>query len=128
VLNGQGVAGTQIAASAAGLQSGPGGSVTVAANSLTIEGGAQIASSTAGPGKGGDVNVRIANDVALSGAASDGTPSGITASAGPGSSGPAGEVVLTAGARSRCRVAPKRRRAPLGRAMAARSRSPRRDL
>ena len=97
VLDGAGVAGTQIAASAMGSHSGPGGAVTVAANSLTAEGGAQIASSTAGPGKGGDVDVTIANDVALSGIASDGTPSGITASARPGSSGQAGEVVLTAG-------------------------------
>ena len=97
VLNGNGDANTEIAASATGPQSGPGGAVAVAANALTVEGGAQIGSSTAGPGKGGDVNVTIANDVALSGAASDGTPSRITASAQPGSSGQAGEVVLTAG-------------------------------
>jgi len=49
LLDGQGVTPTQIAASATGAQSGPGGSVTVSAGSLTIEGGAQIASSTAGP-------------------------------------------------------------------------------
>ena len=52
VLNGNG-ANTEIAASATGLQSGPGGSVTIAANSLTVEGGAQIASATAGLGNGG---------------------------------------------------------------------------
>jgi large exoprotein involved in heme utilization and adhesion len=39
--------------------------VTVTANSLTVEGGAQIASSTAGPGKGGDVNVMVASDIVL---------------------------------------------------------------
>ena len=39
--------------------------MTVTANSLTVEGGAQIASSTAGPGKGGDVNVVAASDVVL---------------------------------------------------------------
>ena len=44
MLDGAGVANTQIAASATGPQSGPGGSVTVAANALTIAGGAQIAS------------------------------------------------------------------------------------
>ena len=52
VLDGAGVANTQIAASATGPQSGPGGSVTVNANSLTVEGGAQIASSTAGSRQG----------------------------------------------------------------------------
>ena len=41
--------------------------MTVAAGSLTIEGGAQIASSTAGPGKGGDVAVTVAGDVILLG-------------------------------------------------------------
>src|SRR5207237_8046536 len=55
VRAGAGIADTQIAASAIGPQSGPGGSVTVAANSLTVKGGARIASSTAGPGRGGDV-------------------------------------------------------------------------
>ena len=96
VLDGAGVADTQIAASATGLQSGPGGSVIVNANALTVEGGAQIASSTAGPGKGGNVVVTVANGVTLSGVGPSGA-SGITASAEPGSSGGAGEIVLTAG-------------------------------
>jgi large exoprotein involved in heme utilization and adhesion len=65
VLNGNGDPATQIATSAIGPQSGPGGSVTVAANSLTVEGGAQIASSTAGPGKGGDVNIAVASNIVL---------------------------------------------------------------
>jgi large exoprotein involved in heme utilization and adhesion len=65
VLDGAGVANTQIAASATGPQSGPGGSVMVQANTLTIEGGAQIASSTAGPGRGGDVTVTVASDIVL---------------------------------------------------------------
>ena len=51
VRDGAGVVGTQIAASATGLQSGPGGSVIVNANALTVEGGAQIASSTAWAGQ-----------------------------------------------------------------------------
>jgi hypothetical protein len=67
VLDGVGVANTQIAASAEGLQSGPGGGVTVKANTLTVEGGARIASTTAGPGKGGDISVSVANGVTLSG-------------------------------------------------------------
>jgi hypothetical protein len=45
--------------------SGNAGSVTVAAGSLTISGGAEIASSTAGPGKGGDVDVSVASDIVL---------------------------------------------------------------
>jgi hypothetical protein len=92
VLDGAGVANTQIAASATGSQSGPGGKVTVTADSLTIEGGAQIASSTAGPGKGGDVAVTVTNGVTLAGSAGK-----VTASAAEGSSGQAGEVVLMAG-------------------------------
>jgi filamentous hemagglutinin family protein len=97
VLDGAGVANTQIAASAIGPQSGPGGTVTVNANSLTVEGGAQIASKTAGPGAGGDIAVTVANGVTLSGVDTAGAASGITASAGSGSSGQAGQVVLTAG-------------------------------
>jgi large exoprotein involved in heme utilization and adhesion len=96
VLDGQGVAGTQIAASATGTQSGPGGLVTVDANALTVAGGAQIASSTAGPGKGGNVDVTIANAVNLTGTGPNGA-SAITASALQGSAGQAGDVVLMAG-------------------------------
>jgi filamentous hemagglutinin family protein len=65
VLDGSGIANTQIAASATPGASGRAGSVTVSANSLTIEGGAQIASSTAGPGSGGNVDVVVASDVVL---------------------------------------------------------------
>jgi large exoprotein involved in heme utilization and adhesion len=65
VLDGMGNPATQIAASATGPQSGPGGDVMVAANSLTIEGGAEIASSTAGPGAGGAVDVAVAGDIML---------------------------------------------------------------
>ena len=52
--------------------------MTVTADTLTVEGGAQIASSTAGPGKGGDVVVTVANGVTLSGVGPSGA-SGITA-------------------------------------------------
>jgi len=96
VLDGAGVGNTQIAASATGLQSGPGGSVTVRADTLTVEGGARIASTTAGPGTGGDIAVAVANGVTLSGNGPNGA-SGISAAALPGSSGAAGEVVLKAG-------------------------------
>jgi hypothetical protein len=39
--------------------------VTVQAGALTVAGGAQIASSTAGTGKGGDVNIAVASDIVL---------------------------------------------------------------
>jgi hypothetical protein len=96
VLDGAGIANTQIAASATGPQSRPGGSVFVEADALTVEGGARIASTTFGPGKAGDIAVTVANAATLSGAGPSGA-SGITASAGQGSGGQAGEVILTAG-------------------------------
>jgi filamentous hemagglutinin family protein len=96
-LDGAGNAATQIAASATGPQSGAGGIVTVAAGTLIVKGGAEIASTTAGTGAGGDIRVQIAGKAALSGAASDGTRSGIAASADPGSSGKAGTVIVTGG-------------------------------
>jgi filamentous hemagglutinin family protein len=127
VLDGAGVSGTQIAASATGPQSGPGGSVTVAANSLTVEGGAQIASSTAGPGKGGDAAVTVANGVTLSGVGPSGA-SAVTASAQPGSSGQAGEAVLTAGGAIALSGGAKVTSSQPGRAMAGPSRSPPKGL
>jgi hypothetical protein len=97
VLDGTGaIANTEIAASATGPQSGPGGSVTVAADALTVEGGARIASTTFGPGRAGDIDVTVAKGVTLSSSGPNG-PSAITASAQSGSSGQAGQVVLMAG-------------------------------
>ena len=96
LLDGMGVGGTRIAASADQGSIGRAGELTVAAGNLTIRGGAQIASSTAGPGKGGNVGVTVANDVSLSAAGPAGA-SGITTSAELGSSGDAGQVVLKAG-------------------------------
>jgi large exoprotein involved in heme utilization and adhesion len=96
LLDGKGISGTRIAASADQGSLGGAGSVTVNAGSLTVQGGAQIASSTAGPGKGGDVSVMVTNGVSLSGMGPT-RASGITTSAEPGSSGDAGQVVLMAG-------------------------------
>ncbi len=67
VLDGDGQPGTEIAASATGLQSGAAGAVTVTAGSLMIGDGGMIASSTAGNGAGGDVSVSASSDVTLSG-------------------------------------------------------------
>ena len=96
LLDGKGISGTRIAASADQGSLGGAGSVTVNTGSLTVQGGAQIASSTAGPGKGGDVSVMVTNGVSLSGIGPT-RASGITTSAEPGSSGDAGQVVLMAG-------------------------------
>ncbi len=97
LVDGAGVPGTQIAASATAPQSGAAGSVSVQAGSLTLLNGGQIAGTTAGRGGGGDVEVTVAGDVNLSGKASEGSASGITASATAGSVGAAGRVRLAAG-------------------------------
>jgi large exoprotein involved in heme utilization and adhesion len=68
VLDGAGNAATKIAASVTVPQSGPGGNVTVAAGSLTIEGGAGIASSSNGNGDAGSVTVN-ADRLLLNGSA-----------------------------------------------------------
>ena len=67
VLDGAGVANTQIAASATGRNPGPAAG-DGRGQCVDHRAGAQIASSTAGPGKGGDVAVTVANGVTLSGA------------------------------------------------------------
>ena len=66
VLDGAGLSGTQISASSTGMHSGPAGGVTIAAGSLTLAGGAQIASTTAGPGNGGTVQVTARGPLTLS--------------------------------------------------------------
>jgi large exoprotein involved in heme utilization and adhesion len=84
-----GVSGTQIAASATGLQSGAGGSVTVAAASLVVAGGGQIASTAGGVGKGGDIGVTAAGDITLSG-------NGSQITARSTGSGDAGSIMVSA--------------------------------
>jgi large exoprotein involved in heme utilization and adhesion len=89
VISGNGVADTQIATSATGLQSGTAGSVNVQAGSLTIETGGQIASSSAGLGRGGDVSIAITSDAVLTGA-------GTQVTARSTGSGDAGSITLSA--------------------------------
>jgi large exoprotein involved in heme utilization and adhesion len=91
VLDGAGLSGTQISASATGLHSGPAGDVTIAAGNLTVEGGAQIASTTAGRGNGGSVQVTAEGILSLSDPGS-----GIIALASAEASGNAGSVAVTA--------------------------------
>jgi filamentous hemagglutinin family protein len=80
---------TQIATSATEFLSGPNGMVTVRAGTLTVEGGAQIASSTAGPGRGGDVDITVASDIVLP----DPGPQVTALSTG---NGDAGSIILSA--------------------------------
>jgi len=90
VLHGEGIVNTRIAASATGAQSGAGGAVTVQAGSLTVKGGAQIASTAGGLGKGGNVNVTVVSDIVLP----DPGPQITAMSTG---SGDAGSVAVSAG-------------------------------
>ena len=96
--------------------------MTVAADALTIEGGARIASTTFGPKPGGDIAVTVAHDVTLSGSGPNGA-SEITASAQPGSSGQAGQVVLMAGGAIALSGGAKATSSTAGRATAAPCRS-----
>jgi filamentous hemagglutinin family protein len=82
-------AGTQIAASTTGPQSGAGGQVDVQAGSLLVQGGALIASTAAGRGNGGGVTVAVAGDADLSGGGT-----AITAQSTGG--GDAGSIALSA--------------------------------
>jgi large exoprotein involved in heme utilization and adhesion len=89
VLDGGGIPGTEIAASATGAQSGPAGTVIVSAGRLTIAGGAEIASTTAGLGLGGGVTVSVSSDIVLTGSNSE-----ITAQST--GSGDAGTIAISA--------------------------------
>jgi large exoprotein involved in heme utilization and adhesion len=97
--------GATIGVSTLGMQSGRAGSVTVAANALTISGGgavkpvgrnmeekaaSHIASATVGPGNGGNVDVVVASDIVLTGPG----PQILAISQGSGS---AGSVMVSAG-------------------------------
>ena len=70
-LDGQGVPNTGIAASSTGAGLGDAGTVVITAGTITIEGGAQIASTTEGAGRGGDVRVNAGLGIRLSGAGTE---------------------------------------------------------
>jgi len=125
LLDGRGDAGTAISADTLGPQSGAAGTVTINAASVAVQGGAQVAGSTNGPGQGGGVTVntgtltvsrggsivspafasgnagRITLNVngALTVDAADAGPfaNGVSSEAGTGSSGAAGTVRVNAG-------------------------------
>ncbi|NMF65573.1 filamentous hemagglutinin [Brasilonema octagenarum UFV-OR1] len=73
---------------------GQGGDVSISANSLRLESGAQIGADTLGAGKGGSLSVD-AQDVQLIGTTADGQfPSGLFASTQPNSTGDAGDLTI----------------------------------
>lgn len=74
---------------------GLGGTITISANNLLLQNGAQISSSTFGQDKGGSVNV-LADLVLIDGGSSN-LHTGISANAEPGSSGGGGSVFVQAG-------------------------------
>ena len=92
-----------------GADAGTAGSVVVEAPHVTLSGGAQISSSTGGPGQGGTVQVTASDTLTLAGTSPDGRfPSGLFArttgtGAGAGNAGSvvvkAPHVTLTEGAR-----------------------------
>jgi len=80
------------------LGTGNAGNVSIVARHLRVDGGAQIGSSTFGPGKGGTVTVQ-ATEVSLEGATPDNSfPTGLfaTAQGGAEGSGDAGAIVVEA--------------------------------
>jgi filamentous hemagglutinin family protein len=80
--------------SAAAFGQGPAGTIRVAVDTLTLTGGASIASGTFAAGQGGTVNVTAQEAITVAGQNSAGTPSGVFANTF--GSGTAGRVVLTA--------------------------------
>ncbi|MEP0884032.1 S-layer family protein [Trichocoleus sp. ST-U3] len=73
---------------------GQGGDVSISANTLRLEGGAQVNTVTSGAGNGGDLSVD-AQDVQIIGTTADGqTVSGLFASAQSNSTGDAGDLTV----------------------------------
>jgi len=76
---------------------GTGGEITLQANNLSVSGGGQISSSTYGQGNAGNVLVKVAGAVNVSGfGTSINYPSAIFSDVTPGGVGSAGDVTITA--------------------------------
>jgi filamentous hemagglutinin family protein len=78
---------------------GDAGGVAIKTNSIVLEKGAQINSSTSTKGKGGTITVNASGNISLSGTLKDGTPGGVfsrTTGTEAGSGG-GGAIALTAG-------------------------------
>ncbi len=89
---------TGIAAQANRGSTGAGGDVRVRAGALSIAKNGEIASSTFGAGKGGNVSVKVAGRLTINGnGANPRYLTGISSQANQGSKGSAGDVAVTAG-------------------------------
>ncbi|MBK8534012.1 MAG: hypothetical protein IPL59_02220 [Candidatus Competibacteraceae bacterium] len=73
---------------------GDGGSITLDAGRFELTGGALIATSTQGTGKGGDIIIRSRDSITISGTDSTYGVSGLFSSAVPDSTGNAGSITL----------------------------------
>ncbi len=97
---------SQIAALTLSTQGAPGagaagGGLTVQADSIDLEGGGQIRTTTLGTGPAGDLEVRAGDRLRASGLAGgasgqEATPSGLFARSAEGASGPAGSLLVGA--------------------------------
>ena len=76
--------------------SGPAGTVTIVAGSLSIAGNGAISSNTFGPGSGGRVSVTVDGQLTITGTSSGGV-TGIASDAEQGKTGNAGNVAVGAG-------------------------------
>ncbi|MBW4687824.1 MAG: S-layer family protein [Komarekiella atlantica HA4396-MV6] len=72
---------------------GQGGNINLSANTLQVEGGASVNSSTSGSGKAGNLTVD-AKDVQLIGRSADGQVTSLFASTGQNSTGDAGDLTI----------------------------------
>ncbi|MEZ4334129.1 MAG: filamentous hemagglutinin N-terminal domain-containing protein [Myxococcota bacterium] len=81
---------------------GPGGDVSIAADSATVTGGSQISTSTDGAGDAGDLMLDVRDALVLSGRIDPDQPSGLFARSGrvfgSGATGDGGRIVVRAGA------------------------------
>ncbi len=87
--------GAQVGASTFG--EGDGGDLTINTDTLLVRDGAQVNAATFGKGDGGNLTVNADQQVQLIGTSADSYPSGLGASAEPGSSGKAGDVTINTG-------------------------------
>ena len=82
-----------------GYGTGNGGKITLNAPTLSIVGGGQAAAASFGTGNGGSVELNAKNSLLIDGSGAVGNVlfgTGIFAGAEPGSSGPGGEIIVTA--------------------------------
>ena len=83
--------GSQVLADAVGN----GGDIEIIAGSLAVTNGAQLITSTAGQGNGGDVDIRVRDTVSFDGVGRNGKSSGVFSSVEVGGVGEGGDIMVT---------------------------------